>query len=85
MRDSEEAVLRVLSQAGIAVSPGGVAANLRELSDVDITASQVEESFGALEAENYVRPIDDTHYRITDHGRDHVKNELGDDAPGYID
>ncbi|GAA0653721.1 hypothetical protein [Salarchaeum japonicum] len=85
MREPSEAVLRVLSQAGIAVSPGGIAANLRELSDRDIDDAAVADALDALEAENYVRPIDDTHYRITDHGRDYVKTEFGDEAPGYID
>ncbi|MEE6211329.1 hypothetical protein U3A55_14370 [Salarchaeum sp. III] len=85
MRESSEAVLRVLSQAGIAVSPGGIAANLRELYEVDVTESTVENALGALEDENYVRALDDTHYRITDHGRDYVASEFGDEAPGYVE
>lgn len=85
MRESEDAVLRVLSQAGIAVSPGGIVANLRELYDVDLGEAAVADALDALEDENYVRALDDTHYRITDHGRDYVVSEFGDEAPGYID
>lgn len=85
MRESEDAVLRVLSQAGIAVSPGGIVANLRELYDVDLGEAAVADALDTLEDENYVRALDDTHYRITDHGRDYVVSEFGDEAPGYID
>ncbi|QDX39701.1 hypothetical protein [Salarchaeum sp. JOR-1] len=85
MRESEDAVLRVLSQAGIAVSPGGIAANLRELYDVDRSEAAVADALDALEDENYVRALDDTYYRITGHGRDYVTSEFGDDAPGYVE
>lgn len=86
MPDTDELVLRVLSQAGIGVSPGGIAANIDAFTEATATETDVRVVIDDLEDQNYVRQLDDTdYYRITDHGRDDVRSEFGDDVFGYID
>lgn len=78
--------LRVLSQAGIGVSPAVVAANLAEVRDDPPSAGAVASALDELAAADLVRELDaDRVYALTDRGRDYVEAELDAGAPGFVD
>mgnify|MGYP000159200245 CR=1 FL=1 len=84
--DTDTVVLELLAQAGIAVSPGAIAANVAHFTERDLSAADVATALETLDAENYVRTLADTdYYRLTDHGRNYAEQEFVENAPGYID
>lgn len=79
-------VLRVLSQAGIGVSPAVVAANLAEVRDDPPSEAAVASGLDELAANDLVRELDAGGvYALSDRGRDYVEAELDAGAPGYVD
>lgn len=79
--------IRVLYQAGMGISPGAIAANLDVFEDVEPPEEAVREALDGLESQNMARELDghEGYFRITEHGRDYVKREFGEDIFGYID
>ncbi|MFC7166177.1 hypothetical protein [Halospeciosus flavus] len=79
--------IRVLYQAGMGLSPGAIAANLDVYEDLSPDEDAIREALDDLEAQNMARELDghEGYYRITEHGRDYVKREFGEDVFGYID
>lgn len=86
-RDVVEPVLRVLHQAGVAVTADVVATNLDAVLDDAPTAVEVDAALAELDEDNFVRTFADTdgYYVITDRGSGHVSNELDEEGFGFID
>jgi hypothetical protein len=85
--DAAEPVLRLLYQAGIAVTGDVVETNLGAVADVSPTTAAVSAALAELEGENFVRTFAETddYYLITDRGRGHVANELEHEGFGFVD
>lgn len=83
--DAADPVVRMLSQAGIGVSPGGIAANLDELLDDPPSESDVRDALDELERRGVVRRLDGAYYLLTDHGRDYVEREFEEMGVGFIE
>lgn len=85
--DAVEPVLRLLHQAGIAVTAEVVATNLREGLEDAPTDREVAAALSELDDANFVRTSADAddYYRITDRGRGHVSNELEAEGFGFVD
>ncbi|GGN14373.1 hypothetical protein [Halarchaeum nitratireducens] len=87
--DDIDAVLRVLSQGAIGVSPAGIAANADALLDEHLSITDVEAALDALAERDVVETLDagaaGAYYRLTDHGRDYVDAEFAANAFGYVD
>ena len=77
-------VLRVLYQAGVALSPDSIAANLETYADDSHDESTVEEALVGLEEANLVRRLDreDDYYVMTDTGGDYVETEIDQESLG---
>lgn len=85
--DATDPAMRVLYQAGVALSPHSIVANLEEYAGEAPTVVETQETLEALEEEGMVRRLDrpEEYYVITDHGRDYVETEIDDEAFGFID
>ncbi|GGL31206.1 hypothetical protein GCM10009037_13670 [Halarchaeum grantii] len=84
--EAVEAVLRVLAQTGLGVSPGGIAANIERLLREDVDVAAVEDALERLADRNMVKSLDaGDYYRLTERGREYATAEFGDDVFGYID
>ncbi|MFB6268877.1 MAG: hypothetical protein ABEH83_02975 [Halobacterium sp.] len=85
--DAAEPVLRLLHQAGIAVTADVVATNLAEVAEGSPSRMEAAAALAELESVNFVRTFADTddYYLITSTGADHVANELESEGFGFID
>ncbi|MFC6990046.1 hypothetical protein ACFQJD_17500 [Haloplanus sp. GCM10025708] len=83
--EAAERVIRVLSQAGVGVSPGGIAANLAAVVDDPPSESAVCAALDELERRDLVRRLDGAYYLLTDHGRDYVEREFEEMGVGFIE
>ncbi|WP_435097006.1 hypothetical protein [Halarchaeum sp. P4] len=84
--DDVDAVLRVLAQTALGVSPGGIAANIDSLLDETVGLADVEGALELLADRDMVETLEDTeYYRLTERGREYASVEFGEDAFGYID
>jgi len=87
--DDSDAVLRVLSQGALGVSPAGIAANADALLDEHLSITDVEAALDVLAERDIVETLDtdssSAYYRLTDHGRDYVDAEFAANAFGYVD
>lgn len=83
--DATEPVMRVLYQAGVALSPDSIVANLDAYADVSHGLSTVEEALSGLEAAGLVRQLDreGEYYQVTDRGSDYVETEIDQEAFGF--
>ncbi|NIC00359.1 purine-nucleoside phosphorylase [Halobacterium sp. R2-5] len=81
-----EAVLRVLHQAGVAVTADVVATNLAAALDDEPTTAEVADELAALAEDDLVRLFADTdeYYVITDRGSAHVSTELDEEGFGFV-
>ncbi|MGB9965202.1 hypothetical protein [Halobacterium hubeiense] len=86
-QDVVEPVLRVLHQAGVAVTADVVATNLDAVLDDAPSAAEVDAALAELVEDNLVRPFADAdgYYVITDRGSGHVGNELDEEGFGFVD
>lgn len=85
--EATEPVLRVLYQAGVALSPDSVAANLEAYADESHGSSAVEAALAGLEDADLVRRLDrdGEYYEVTERGADYVETEVDQEAFGFID
>lgn len=84
--DDVDAVLRVLAQTALGVSPGGIAANIDSLLNETVGLADVKGALELLAEREMVESLDDTeYYRLTERGREYATTEFGDDVFGYID
>ncbi|GAD52418.1 hypothetical protein MBEHAL_1178 [Halarchaeum acidiphilum MH1-52-1] len=87
--DDIDAVLRVLAQGALGVSPAGIAANTDALLDCDLSIEAVEDALDALGERGLVETVDSegatAYYRLSEHGRDYADVEFAEDAFGYVD
>lgn len=84
--ETTDRVARVLYQAGVALSPAGVAANLAEFFDDPPSESAVGSALDGLDSEGLARRLDAGDvYILTSSGRDYVETELDTEAFGYVE
>lgn len=85
--DATEPVLRVLYQAGVALSPDSVAANLDAYAEASQGPAAVEEALSGLADAGVVRRLDreGEYYELTGRGADYVEAEVDREAFGFID
>lgn len=83
--EATEPVLRVLYQAGVALSPDSVVANLDTYADVSHGQAAVEEALAGLADADLVRVLDreDRYYELTRRGEDYVETEVDQEAVGF--
>jgi repressor of nif and glnA expression len=84
--DATAPTMRVLYQAGVALSPHSIVANLEEYAGEAPSVVETQETLEALEAEGMVRRLDrpEEYYVITEHGADYVETEIDSEAFGFI-
>lgn len=81
-----DAVLRILTQTSLGISPAGLAANIASLTEEELTEPTVEDALDDLHDRNLVETLDDTdYYRLSEHGRDYATTKFGENVFGYID
>lgn len=85
--DATDPTMRVLYQAGVALSPHSIVANLEEYAGEAPSVVEVQETLEALESEGLVRRLDhpEEYYVITEHGSDYVETEIDTESLGFID
>lgn len=79
--------LRVLYQAGVALSPHSIVANLEEYAGEAPSVIEVQETLEGLDEQELVRRLDrpEEYYVITEHGIDYVETEVDSESLGFID
>lgn len=82
--EATASVMRVLYQAGVALSPDSIAANLDAYADDSHDESTVREALEGLEEENLVRRLDreGDYYVVTDSGGDYLETEIDQESLG---
>ncbi|GAB6879798.1 hypothetical protein JCM17823_20720 [Halorubrum gandharaense] len=85
--ETTDAVLRLLYQSGIAVSPEGLAVNLAELTEATHGLAAVEGALETLAERDLVRELTASagFYRLTKRGHEFVEAEIDGRAFGYVD
>lgn len=85
--DATAPTMRVLYQAGVALSPHSIVANLEEYAGGAPSVVEVQETLEALEERELVRRLDrpEEYFVITEHGADYVETEIDSEALGFID
>jgi hypothetical protein len=85
--DATDPIMRVLYQAGVALSPHSIVTNIEEYAGEAPSVVETQEALEALEAEGMVRRLDrpEEYYVITDHGTDYVETEIDAEAFGFVD
>lgn len=83
--EATEPVLRVLYQAGVALSPDSVVANLDAAADASHGQAGVEAALAGLADADLVRDLDreGEYYELTDRGEDYVETEVDQEALGF--
>ena len=83
--EATEPVLRVLYQAGVALSADSVVANLDAYVDESHGRAAVEEALAGLEDADLVRRLDreGDYYEVTGRGGDYVETEVDQEALGF--
>ncbi|QLG60887.1 hypothetical protein [Halorarum salinum] len=79
-------VARLLYQAGVALSPAGVRANLVRRTDDPPSPGAVRDAIDAMRERGLVRSLDDgEHYLLTGSGREYVETEIDQEGVGFVD
>lgn len=83
--EATESVMRVLYQAGVALSPDSIVATLDVYADDSHDEATVREALGGLEAESLVRRLDreGDYYVVTDSGSDFLETEIDQESLGF--
>lgn len=83
--EATEPVMRVLYQAGVALSPDSLVANLDAYADESHGPAAVGEALSGLEEAGLVRQLDreGEYYEVTDRGSDYVETEIDQEAFGF--
>ena len=78
-------MLRVLYQAGVALSPDSVVANLEAPADESHDRGTVDEALSGPEDAELIRRLDRAgdYYEVTDRGGDYVETEVDQEAVGF--
>lgn len=83
--EATEPVMRVLYQAGVALSPDSIVANLDAYADESHGPAAVNEALSGLEDAEFVRRLDreGEYYEVSDRGSNYVETEIDQEAFGF--
>jgi Fe2+ or Zn2+ uptake regulation protein len=83
--EATDSVLRVLYQAGVALSPDSIVANLDVYADDSHHEATVQTALDGLEEASLVRRLDQEgdYYVVTDSGADFLETEIDQESLGF--